>query len=88
MSHIAMKLYSSKAALKRAMEAIVPGAFQQAVDDGRVRQGPTGKWFEEQPHPMARPDHRFLDVQKGDTSLVRVREKFLAYGGQWEQSAR
>lgn len=81
-----MKLYSSKAALKRAMESIVPGAFDQAVADGRIKQGPTGKWFEEQPYPKALPNPAFLDVRKGDVSLVSVRQNFLPYGGSWERN--
>jgi hypothetical protein len=83
-----MKLYSSKAALKRAMESIVPGAFAQAEADGRIKQGPNGKWFEVQPHPMAAPNPAFLNVRKGDASLMSVRENFLPYGGSWDQASR
>lgn len=70
-----MQTYSTRSGLKRAMDSIIVGAFTQAVDDGRIKQNSEGRWYEEQPRSLAIANRAFLNLKKGDTSLVADVEK-------------
>lgn len=76
-----MQTYATRSGLKRAMDSIIVGAFTQAVEENRVKQNSEGRWFEEPPRSMALANPAFLQLRKGDTSLVTDVEKQSApYG--------
>ena len=78
-----MQTYATRSGLKRAMSAIVPGAYEQAVEERRICQTSDGRWYEAPPRPRALPNLAFLNVRKGDASLVRevAKQEFgAAYG--------
>lgn len=83
MMYFTGKLYQTKQGLKRAMDAIVPGAFALAYETGCIKQGPSSKWFEVAPKPaapLAKPNPAFLNLRYGDVSPAVVRETLAACG--------
>jgi len=70
-----MQTYATRSGLKRAMDSIIVGAFTQAVEESRVKQNNEGRWYEEPPRSMAIANPAFLQLRKGDTSLVADIEK-------------
>lgn len=83
-----MQTYSTRSGLKRAMDSIIVGAFDQAVEEGRVRQQADGRWYELPPVAKAMANPAFLNQKKGDTSLVKLDEKKPFLGSQWSQPER
>lgn len=85
-----MKTYATRSGLKRAMSSIIEGAYEQAVEEGRVQQDVEGRWFEVPPRPRATPNLSFLNMRKGDASLVqdiKKQEFGKAYGQAQAHSA-